>query len=297
MNTQSSKSLFALILAAAIIAGCQQEIISRNPKMRAQGIKDFEEGNYADAAGSFKDAVRSDPRDYRSQYYLAQCYENLKQYQQAIQAYKASLDAQPRTLVGQQDNAQRIRTSEALAVCISKSDNRDAEINALEASAKAGNNNDWLLLAMIYKNRGDADSALDAFNRAYLNTPKDFVIVKQYGLYLEQVGQKPKAAQTLKRAYTLNQNDEQVNDALRRLNIVPGPGLKDESALVKPPLPEGPLPEVDLSRFQIGGSNQQPTQETAPQQPAAPAPSLTPPPPPTSAIPPANERALSGPRD
>src|SRR5688572_32765209 len=102
-TTHTFRSLFALTLAAAVLAGCQQEIISRNPQSRAAGMRDFNEGNYADAAGSFKDAIRSDPRDYKSQYYLAQCYENLKQYQQATQAYKASIDAQPRTLGGRED--------------------------------------------------------------------------------------------------------------------------------------------------------------------------------------------------
>ena len=297
--SQSSKTLFALTVIAALLAGCQGgEIISRNPKSRAAGMKDFNDGNYADAAGSFKNALRSDPRDYKSQFYLAQCYENLKQYQQAVQAYKASLDSQPLTLAGKEDVAGRIRTTEALAQCISKSDNRDAEINALEASAKANNSaRDWMLLALIYRNRGDADSALDSFNRAYLITPKDFVITKEYGLYLEQVGQKQKATFTLKKAYALNQNDEQVNDALRRLNIVPGPALKDEAALVKPPIPEGPLPE-----WKRGGSNPQTQaqgqtaadqqQPTIQQQPA-PAPAA----PTATNVPAPGERAVSGPRD
>jgi hypothetical protein len=45
-----------------------------------------------------------------------------------------------------------------------------------------------------------------------------------------------------------------VNDALRRLNVIPGPGLKDQNALVKPPLPQGPLPELELSKFRLGSS-------------------------------------------
>jgi Tfp pilus assembly protein PilF len=291
-TSQTLRVLFALIVTTALV-GCQGEIISRNPKSHAAGMKDFNDGNYADAAGSFRDAIRSDPRDYTSQFYLAQCYENLKQYQQAIQAYKASLDAQPLTLAGQADQPQRLRTMEALASCISKSDNRDAEINALESSAKSNNSaRDWMLVGMIYRNRGDADSAVDAFNRAYLINPKDFVVTKQYGLYLEQVGQKQKAAWTLKKAYALNQHDEQVNDALRRLNVVPGPALKDEAALVKPPLPEGPLPQINWDKTQPA-SAQQPPQEQA--QPSA---SQQPPvAPPTAAVPPAQERAVAGPRD
>jgi tetratricopeptide (TPR) repeat protein len=270
----SFRSIHRLILGAAIAtalivvsAGCQQEILSTNSQMRTEGIKQLDEGNYADAAGAFRNAIRSDPRDYRSQFYLAQCYEKLKQYQQAIQAYKASLDAQPGTLAGQEDKAQRLATLDALALCISRCDNRDAEINFLENQAKNSNKSqDYFLLGKIYQDRGDADSALDAYNRAALRDPKDFVLVKQYGLYLEQSGQLQKAQYQLRKAYALNPNDEQVNDALRRIGIVPGPGLKDESALVKPAIPQGPLPEADLSKFRFGGS------QNAEQPAGAPAP-------------------------
>ena len=248
--------------------GCSQEVINHSPAQRAEGIRQYQDGNYADAAGSFRQAIRSDPRDYKSQFYLAQSYENLKQYQQAIQAYKASLDAQPRTLAGKEDKEQQIATIKALASCIAKSDTNNAETNLVEQTAKNNKQaQDWLLLANIHRNRGDADSALDAYNRAALSDPKDFVVVKEYALYLEQVGQQQRAAQQLKKAYSLNQNDEQVNNALRRLNVIPGPGLKDERALVKPPIPEGPLPEVEWSKFRIGGSK--PTAEATSAQPAA----------------------------
>ena len=271
--------------------GCQQEVISSNPRARSTGIKEFGEGNYADAAGSFRNAVRSDPRDYVSQFYLGQSYEQMKQYQQSIQAYKASLDAQPRTLAGREDQAQRLRTIEALASVISKSDQRDAEVNAVEAQAKQTNKaQDWLLLAKISQNRGDADSALDAYNRASLSEPKDFVVAKLYGLYLEQVGQKRKAEQTLRRAYSINSGDDEVNEALRRLNVIPGPGLKDERALVKPPVPVGPIPEVDWNKV----LKREPQGEAEPARAQEPA--YVPPPPTLNPAPP-SERAVSGPRD
>jgi tetratricopeptide (TPR) repeat protein len=261
-----SRLLIAGVLLLAAVAGCQQEIISTAPASRSKGVKEYNEGNYADAAGSFKAAIRSDPRDYKSQYFLARSYEELKQYQQAIQAYKASLDAQPRTLVGREDAEQRLTTLTALAGCITKSGNSDSELNVAEQKARATDQpEDYLLVAKIHQNRGDADSALDALNRGAIADPTDFNIVKEHGLYLEQVGQRQKAIQQLRRAYGLKANDVAVNDALRRLNVVPGPALKREEALVKPPLPEGPLPEVDLSKFRVGGSREaQSPQQAAP---------------------------------
>src|SRR5439155_17297520 len=118
--------LIAAVGGLFAFAGCQQEIISHAPQARAEGVKAYEQGQYADAAGSFRNAIRSDPRDYKSQFYLGQSYEQMRQYQQAIQAYKASLDAQPLTLAGKEDQTQRLKTIDALASVISKSDQRDA---------------------------------------------------------------------------------------------------------------------------------------------------------------------------
>lgn len=257
-----------LLISLALSAGCQQEILSSNPRSRADGIKEFQEGNYADAAGSFRGALRSDPRDYKSQFYLAQCYEKMGQTQQAIQAYKASLDAQKLTYAGKEDQAQKLTTIDALAQCIAKSDNRDAELDIVEKQAKASSKSqDFLLLAKVYQYRGDADMALDAYNRGAINDPKDFILMKEYGLYLEQTGQKPQAAKALRKAYTLKQDDQQVNAALYRLNIIPGPGLKDEAQLTKPPVPVGPLPE--LSNFRLGSEPEAQPQQQAPVVPPA----------------------------
>src|SRR5204862_8200198 len=93
----------------------------------------------------------------------------------------------------------------------------------------------------------------DACNRAAKLDPNSFYITKEYGLYLERLGQKPQATPLLKRAYAMNPQDEQLAQALRRLGIVPGPSLKDQSALAKPVLPPGPLPPVN----EWGGSGEQ----------------------------------------
>jgi tetratricopeptide (TPR) repeat protein len=287
-RTLSIKAIALVALAATVLVGCQQEIISSNPRKRSDGMKAFGEGNYADAAGSFRAAIRTDPRDYKSQFYLGQCYEQLNQNQQAIQAYKASMDAQPRTLAGQEDEQQRIQTMDALASVIARADVNDAETNIIEQRARESRKpREYVLLAKIHENRGDADSAIDTYNQAYLIDAKDFLVVKEYGLYLEKVGQKKKAEQTLRKAYTIKNNDVEVNEALRRLNVIPGPGLKDENALVKPPVPLGPLPEVEWQNSVKG----QTAQPAAARQPS------DVPPPPTATPAPSQQRAVSAPRD
>ena len=44
--------------------------------------------------------------------------------------------------------------------------------------------------------------------------------------------------------------------ALRRIGVVPGPGLKNEKDLTAPPLPKGPLPEVNLSELKFGSKHE-----------------------------------------
>jgi tetratricopeptide (TPR) repeat protein len=253
------------------LAGCGggQQILNRHDEMRREGDEQFNQQNYADAAGSFRAAARQDPRDYKALFYLAASYERMNQYHQAIEAYKSSLDAQPRTLAGQEDEPGRLRTMDALAALIAKQDSRDAELNLIEQRAKTAQDpKDYFLLAKIYRHRGDADSAVDAYNRAALKTPKDFSLVKEYGLYLAQLRDQ-RAEKMLRKAYTMRSNDEEVAMALRQIGVVPGPALKDEKDLVQPPVPKGPIPPVTEMRIP-GLGNDAPAQPAAAQSAEAP---------------------------
>jgi tetratricopeptide (TPR) repeat protein len=172
------------------------------------------------------------------------------QQQQAIQAYKASLDTAKRSYQGREDAAFRARTLDGLAGAIAKSG--EVEINAAQAAADSGANGEgWFLMAKIHRNIGDVDSALDAYNRAALMGPKDFYISKDYGLFLEQIGQAKPAEKMLRRAYAIDSKDADVVAALRRIGVVPGPSLYDQSALAKPAVPKGPIPPA--REWQFGG--------------------------------------------
>ena len=224
--------------------------VTNTKAVRDTGIRQYNAGEYIDAAGTFKNATRQDPRDYQSYAYLGDCYQQMGQQQQSIQAYKASLDTARRSFQGREDAAFRARTLDGLAGAIAKSG--EVEINAAQTAANSGANGEgWFLMAKIHRNLGDADSALDAYNRAALMGPKDFFISKDYGLFLEQIGQAKPAEKMLRRAYTLNGKDADVVAALRRIGVVPGPSLYDQSALAKPAVPKGPIPPT--REWQFGG--------------------------------------------
>jgi tetratricopeptide (TPR) repeat protein len=261
-RTLGAAALSATILVAS--AGCGNSsggnqnsgmiAVTNTKAVRNTGIAQYNAGEYTEAAGTFKNATRQDPRDYQSYAYLGDCYQQMGQQQQAIQAYKASLDTAKRTLQGHEDAPFRARTLDGLAGAIAKSG--EVEIDAAQqAAATSATGEGYFLLAKVHRNLGDADSALDAYNRAALMGPKDFFVSKDYGLFLEQIGQKQQAEKMLRRAYTLNSKDADVVAALRRIGVVPGPSLYEANALAKPAVPKGPIPPA--REWQVGGQRQQ----------------------------------------
>ena len=239
------------------LMGCTSDVqvLTYAKQSRMQGIRLYNEGNHADAAGAFRNSIKQDPRDYRSHYYLGVSYEALNSYQQAIQSYKSCLEVMKVTYEGREDQAFRLRAIDSLASVIARQDERGLEKDLLEKQARGRQvAEDYFLLAKVYRFGGDADSATDAYNRAALMDPRDFYILKDYGLYLVQLGQNPRAEAPLRKAYALNATDVEVAAGLRQLGIVPGPAIKDEKDLIQPPIPKGPIPEVDLAKI-TGRSN------------------------------------------
>jgi len=232
-------------LLLAGLAGCGTEVISYNRQFREQGTDQFNHAAYADAASSFSNAVRQEPGDYTSRFYLGQCEEKMGKPQQAIEDYRTTLIVMEHSLEGKGDKPFRSKVVNALADAIAREPERSGDLSALERQPRTAEN--AFLLAKIYRQTGDADNAITRFEQAQQIDPQDPQIAKEYGLYLEQLNQTQRAETQLRRAYTLNSKDEEVAAALRRLGIVPGPSLKGEDGLAKPFLPVGPLPEVDFS--------------------------------------------------
>src|SRR5690606_13037441 len=176
-----------------------------------------ESGQYVDAAGAFRNVVRQEPRDYRSRYYLASSYAHIGQYAQAIQAYRAALDTMNITFPGKRDHEFRATVVDALAQAIARSEHRHVELEALEAQARSQSSAEmYLILAKANRYAGDHDTALDRYNQAALLAPDNAAIMKEYGLYLEQLGKPDLALTPLRRANALDPEDQEVAAALLR---------------------------------------------------------------------------------
>lgn len=236
----------SLVLALALLSGCSTaDVITYSRDAQRAGEKHFRDGNYADAAGAFRNSVRQNPQNYEGYYYLGASYEKLNQYQQAMVAYKTARQTIGLSLQGKYDHDFRYKILDGLASAIAHGEGQSVETDAAQRDAEAhGTADSWYLMGKTYAIRGDADSALDAYNRSLLLEPDNFHVAREYGLYLERVGQNDKAVAPLRRAYSLKNDDKEVTAALRRIGIVPGPSLRDRNTLAEPLVPKGPIPEL-----------------------------------------------------
>lgn len=241
--------LSLLALAAGLVAPGCAEVTASSRSSREAGGRLYAEGAYVDAAGAYRNAIRKDPTDYRAYYGLGQSYDATKAYHQAIQAYRAGLDVQKRTAPGREDRAMRVKLVDALAQSMAKAYDRTIQDTGSPNAPQTAESK--YIQAKAFAYLGDADSAIEAYNKAAFLDKKDFDIAKDFGLYLEKVpGMQADATRQLKRAYQLNEKDQEVVAALRRNGIVPGPSLKEREQLASPAVPKGPLPEVDVKKWQ-----------------------------------------------
>ena len=92
--------LRVLLLGAVMVAlgGCATDIITNGKESRDEGIKLYNDGRYADAAGAFRETIRHNPADLQSHYYLAMSLDRLGAYEQAIQQYRTTLKLMETTL-------------------------------------------------------------------------------------------------------------------------------------------------------------------------------------------------------
>jgi tetratricopeptide (TPR) repeat protein len=276
------------VAATPILAltGCS-DIITYADKTRDAGMVAYNQQDYPRAAGAFRSALRQDPRDYRSHYYLGMSALQMHNYQQATVAFRACLDTQNVTLLGKEDEDVRNKALDGLAQAIVKSDDADLEVNKVEQAGHATKGpaaaREFFVLAKVYRYRKLPDMALDFYNRATLEDPKNFAFAKEYGLYCEQLQQTAKAQEVLRNAYGINQRDPEVVAALQRIGVVPGPSLRSKADLAQPPVPKGPLPEFDKVVETIGslGNGGNPTEATPAANRTTPAPAARP----TSIIP------------
>jgi len=231
MITSIGRSFLSAVVVLSLLSltGCH-EVFTYARQSRTEGLTLYKQKSYPDAAGAFRNAVRQDPRDYESHYWLARCYDEMELHQEAFAEYKAGLDILPNTYGGRNDEEFRQQIMAGYAESIAKFDKRDVELSSLEKRAETSQRaTEPFIVAKVYRHRGDADSAILAYKRAINWSPSDFAIRKEFGLYLYDVLHQNQDAQyQLMLAYHIDANDKDVIAALQKLGALPTPKLPAE---------------------------------------------------------------------
>jgi tetratricopeptide (TPR) repeat protein len=234
------KSVLSAALGGAIVlslAGCG-DMLTWAADAKRQGIEQYNDGRYAQATGSFRNAARQDPTDPETEYWLGLSYEQTHCYHEAINAYKTALRLQPDPTSVRFDHQMHDNAFDRLARVVAQTDASNTETDLIvKTAADTKAPDEYRLLGRIFRYRGDADTALDNYRRALQLNPDSYVAQKELGLYLEVLGQNQEAGQVLRDAYRLNQQDQDIDTALRRIGMVPGPGLLAQDGSARPVMP------------------------------------------------------------
>ena len=234
--------------ALALLTACgmdTQDVLTWSKDAKREGFQAYNDGQYAEAAGAFRNAIRQNPNDPESEYWLGMCYEQTQSWHEAIDAYKTSLRLMPPPGTVHYSVAMHDSAFDRLAHIIADHDATGSETDLIAQNISQDQpSEDYRLLGRIFRYRGDADTALDDYRKAVHIAPDNFAAQRELGLYLEQLTQNQEAGQVLRDAYRLNQNDDQVNAALRNIGMEPGPGLLAQDQPVARPYPPS-IPAAD----------------------------------------------------
>src|SRR2546430_1802551 len=148
--------LLGVLGLSLLLYGCS-DMITFAQQDREAGIDLYNHGDYAKAAGAFRAALRQDPRDYMSHYYLGLSALQIQNYQQALVAFRSCIDTQNITLAGAEDNGTRLKAMDGLAQAIMRSDDGDLEVNKIEQIARNARGRaawrEFMVLAKGYRYR------------------------------------------------------------------------------------------------------------------------------------------------
>src|SRR5205085_2488372 len=133
----------------------------------------------------------------------------------------------------------RPQIQDAYGASIARHDENESEVNAVIKRAQGSTSGEeWFILAKAFRLRGDADRAVDAYTRAARVAGDDFLIRREFGLYLlDPLGQNKDAEYWLRLAYKLDQRDAAVNEGLAKLGVTPSSISRNRE-----PIPHYPTP-------------------------------------------------------
>jgi Flp pilus assembly protein TadD len=176
MNHHRSLCIAALLVAAALLAGCHGNPDVRKLRYLESGKRFNAEGKYREAVIQYLNALKVD-RDYPDAHYeLAQTYEHLGQFAAACSELERTVDLQPGNEKARLDLG-------SLSLADGNIEETLTQANALLA-AQPDNPSVHALLSAIAARRGQEDQALIEIHRALALDPNRAVFHEDLALLL-----------------------------------------------------------------------------------------------------------------
>ncbi|MCX5660926.1 MAG: hypothetical protein NTW19_14570 [Planctomycetota bacterium] len=216
------RTLAALLggLLLTLAVGCQEP----NSLLRRQGMEALWANDVARADNRFTKAVKQDPTDWKSQYYVGVVRIKQGQALEAQLVLEKALTLRPR----EGDETQDILDSLAESIY---AQNQPANLSAMlqKAADEYGTVRDYTRQGTYLGKIGDVDGAKLAFRKAIKMAQKDdpqpFIALADY---LESAGDTQGAIRALKMAYSIMPRSERLAERFRHYGIVPGPTVPIE---------------------------------------------------------------------
>ena len=215
MRDRISTPLSFLMLLLAFAGGCAS--IRPVDRIREDGDRLFDRGEYAQASSEYREIVDRYPGDWEAQYRYGLCQLELGFPERARTAIKVAHDRRPDDL----------EIADALAEAIFQTGDAPQLYAFLRSRVDAeGTAHAWLMLGRYSMELNDPDSARVAIDTAIALDPESSVEPYLAAADLaERLGDIPLAVRRLRQAYGIEPRNAEVARRLRGHGEIPGPTI------------------------------------------------------------------------
>jgi tetratricopeptide (TPR) repeat protein len=202
------------------LVGCTPDV----KEIREQGIREYQQQKYLDSMTTLRESLYQAPNDALSNYYMGLNYRRIaankfgegdlsaayKELDTAIIYFTQAITSSPNFM-------------EAIAAKTEALEARGKYEQALALAEKVAQRvpgdqvMHFVYLGNQYRDQGDYDNALRAYNVALAKDPNSAMAHAALGRLYQITGDKPKAIEEYSRALDLNPQEPGVVDALRLL--------------------------------------------------------------------------------
>ncbi len=213
LRTALGIALSVWLVTAAV--GCEP-----NPTLRKQGMSALRRGSVRWAENRFEKALRQDPTDWKSLYYLG-----LVRLEQQLPLQAELLLGQ--SLILREDHSESADILDALAESLYRQGpGGTTKLHALLArtTKNKGGSRDFLRQGAYLTKIGDMDGAKMAYHKAaYFAPPGDTAPLVALADFSNLIGDHDAAVDALRQAYSVDPDNQHVAERLREHGLVPGP--------------------------------------------------------------------------